>query len=91
MIRTWTLLGLLITVPAAAQPQPRPAPLQNGQPPLSVEPGDFWADVRSWDEQTRRRLGRNAAPATPGRGEAAAPATPPPATRPRRPAQRQGP
>jgi hypothetical protein len=90
MIRIWTLLGLLLALPAAAQPQQRPGQSPNGQspsgqPPLTVEPGDFWADVRSWDEQARRRLGRSAAPAMPSPGEA----TPAPRPRPRRPAQPQ--
>ncbi len=90
MIRIWTLLGLLLARPAAAQQQ-RPGQSPSGQPPLTVEPGDFWADVRSWDEQARRRLGRNAAPAMPGRGESAAPAAPRPrpAARPPRPAPQQ--
>ena len=76
MVRIWTFLGLLLALaqPVAAQAQPRSgSPGPAGQPPLTVEPGDFWADVRSWDEQARRRLGRNAAPA--------------PRPRPRRPAQ----
>ena len=86
MVRIWTFLGLLLALaqPVAAQAQPRSgSPGPAGQPPLTVEPGDFWADVRSWDEHSRRRLGRNAAPAMPRPGEAA----PAPRPRPRRPAQ----
>ncbi|WP_043342267.1 hypothetical protein [Belnapia moabensis] len=90
MHRIWTLLGLLLALPVAAQAQSRPgqapgAQAPSGQPPLTVEPGDFWADVRSWDDQARRRLGRNAAPAMPTPGDA----TPAPRPRPRRPAQQQ--
>ena len=90
MLRIWTLFGLLLALPVGAQPQPRPgqppaAQAPNGQPPLTVEPGDFWADVRSWDEQARRRLGRNAAPSMPTAGDA----TQAPRPRPRRPAPPQ--
>ncbi len=87
-MRIWTFLGLLLALaqPGIAQAQPRSGSAgPNGQPPLTVEPGDFWADVRSWDEQARRRLGRNAAPAMPIPGQA----TPEPRPRPRRPAQQQ--
>ncbi|WP_043361496.1 hypothetical protein [Belnapia sp. F-4-1] len=91
MKQFWTglVLALGLALPAAAQPQPRPGQPPSSQPPLTVEPGDFWSDVRGWDEQARRRLGRNAAPAMPRAGEAASPAPAAPRPRPRRPAQQQ--
>ncbi|SDC79756.1 hypothetical protein SAMN04487779_1002396 [Belnapia rosea] len=109
------VLPLLLAAPALAQPQPRPGQTPNsqtpnsqtpnsqapgGQPPLTVEPGDFWSDVRAWDEQARRRLGRNAAPAMPRPGGAIAAPNPGAGTaaprsqtrpaRPRRPAPAEG-
>ncbi len=109
MLRGWTGLGLvlplLLAAPALAQPQPRPGQTPNSQapgsqPPLTVEPGDFWSDVRAWDEQARRRLGRNAAPAMPRPGGAIAAPNPGAGTaaprsqtrpaRPRRPAPAEG-
>ena len=77
----WALPGL-----ALAQPPPPVA--GPGQPTLQTEPGDFWADVKAWNEQARRRAARG------GRREQAAPAevppNPPPNT-PRRPRPRPNP
>ena len=68
--------------PAAAQGPTRAAP-PPGQPTLQTEPGDFWADVKAWNEQARRRVNRGG-----GREATTDPAAPRPAA-PRRPAERR--
>ncbi|MBL6458793.1 hypothetical protein JMJ55_26020 [Belnapia sp. T6] len=95
MARGWWVLGPALVLGMAAFAQPASAPSRTGMPPLQVEPGDVWSDVRAWDEQARRRLGRNAAPAnlmpsTPGTAEPASrPPRQAPAPNRRRPARAQ--
>lgn len=80
------LVALALPGPASAQPSPPVA--GPGQPTLQTEPGDFWADVKAWNEQARRRTARG------GRREQSGPAevppNPPPNT-PRRPRPRPNP
>jgi hypothetical protein len=92
MDRGWWVLGPALLLGMTAFAQPAPAPSRNGTAPLQVEPGDVWSDVRAWDEQARRRLGRNAAPANPMPGTAEPASRPPrqaPAANRRRPARAQ--
>ncbi|MDB5374419.1 MAG: hypothetical protein JWP04_3061 [Belnapia sp.] len=88
------LAGLGAAGPALAQqrqPRENPAP-QSGNPTLQTEPGDFWADVRAWNEDARRRVERRSGAESrrsPDPGGAAPVPPRPPAEgrpRPRRPA-----
>ena len=71
---------LVVPVGLAMAQQPRAAPPRTGRPTLQPEPGDIWAEVRSWDMESRRRTGHGAAPAS-SQDEA-------PSAAPRRPAAR---
>ena len=87
-VAAMALADLALAGSALAQPPPSPPVASPGQPSLQTEPGDFWADVKAWNEQARRRVARG------GRREQAAPAevppNPPPNT-PRRPRPRPSP
>lgn len=68
--RVWRCVAMLVLLagPAAGQAPPnRPASPPPGRgAPLQAEPGDIWADVKSWEEEHRRRLGRAPAAARSG-------------------------
>ena len=75
------LVGLAGAAQAQAPLRTPPVPLP-GQPTLQPEPGDFWADVKAWNEQARRRVNRG------GGREPTSQAAPRP-TAPRRPVERR--
>ncbi|GGC65077.1 hypothetical protein GCM10011504_48900 [Siccirubricoccus deserti] len=56
--RAMVLVGVLLATGATAQERGGAARMPAGRPgmaPLQTEPGDIWAEVRSWTDGARRR------------------------------------